>query len=153
MTRCSECGASYAAEGDSCSARFERLLALDHSRQEPWGSRHGQAFAAFALQYPAKFAGSLDHAWAALYRIYVAGDRPSFVFDQLRSRRLEALADWNVPERPSLPVAAPSVTIAAIGDFDASTYPELLDEWCRAALSAWGGIASGNNVSVSRGDD
>jgi len=49
MTRCPECGASYATEDDSCSARFERLLALDHSRQEPWGSRHGQAFAAFAL--------------------------------------------------------------------------------------------------------
>jgi hypothetical protein len=47
---CPECGATYSEEGDSCAARFDQLLALDHSRREPWGSRHGQAYAAFALQ-------------------------------------------------------------------------------------------------------
>jgi catechol 2,3-dioxygenase-like lactoylglutathione lyase family enzyme len=45
------------------------LLALDHSRQEPWGSRHGVAFAAFALQHPARYATSLDPAWATLHRM------------------------------------------------------------------------------------
>jgi hypothetical protein len=143
VTRCPECGASYDAEGDSCAARFERLLALDHSRQEPWGSRHGQAFAAFALQHPERFAGSLDHVWAALHRIYVSGDQPRFVFDRLRSKRSEALAGWNVPAKPSRPVSAPSVTIAMLGDFDASTYAERLDEWCRAALAMWGASPRG----------
>src|ERR1051326_7998235 len=56
MVRCVECGAEYESDEDSCVARFDRLLALDHSRQEPWGSRHGQAFAAFALQHPATVA-------------------------------------------------------------------------------------------------
>jgi hypothetical protein len=141
MTRCPECGASYRVDGDSCAARFEQLLALDHSRQEPWGSRHGQAFAAFALQHPAKFGSSLDHAWAALYRIYLAGDRPSFVFDQLRSKRREALAAWSVPARPERPVATPSVTIADLGDFDAEAYADILDEWSRASLAMWGASA------------
>ena len=50
--------------------RFELLLALDHSRAEPWGSRHGQAFAAFALQHPVRHAASLDVAWELLYRVY-----------------------------------------------------------------------------------
>ena len=54
-TRCDECGARYTEPGDSCQARFDQLLALDHSRQEPWGSRHGLAFAAFALQHPRRF--------------------------------------------------------------------------------------------------
>ena len=138
MTRCPECGASHAADGDSCAARFEQLLALDHSRREPWGSRHGQAFAAFALQHPARFADSLDHAWAVLHRIYIAGDAPSFVFDQLRSRRPEGLARWNVPPKPEQPVTAPSVTIVDLGDFEAGAYAEQLDEWCRASLSMWG---------------
>ena len=31
--QCSECGARY-ADGDSCADRFNRLLGLDHSRQE-----------------------------------------------------------------------------------------------------------------------
>jgi|SRR5215831_13288417 len=138
MTRCPECGASYDTAGDSCAARFEQLLALDHSRKEPWGSRHGQAFAAFALQHPERFAGSLDHAWAALQRIYVSGDRPGFVFDRLRARRAEVLAEWNAPRRPARPVGSPTVTIAQLGDFDAGTYANDLDEWCRAALAMWG---------------
>jgi hypothetical protein len=141
MSRCPECGASYAADGDSCAARFEQLLALDHSWQEPWGSRHGQAFAAFALQHAERMPGSLDHAWAALHRIYIGGDRPSFVFDQLRSNRREALAAWSVPSRPERQVTTPSVTIVDLGDFDADTYAEQLDEWCRAALAMWGSTA------------
>jgi len=72
-SQCPECGATYSEEGDSCAARFDQLLALDHSRREPWGSRHGQAFAAFALQHPVIHEASLDRGWAALWRIYVAG--------------------------------------------------------------------------------
>ena len=140
MGRCPECGASYDADGDSCAARFEQLLALDHSRKEPWGSRHGQAFAAFALQHPARFASSLDHAWTALHRIYVSNEQPRFVFDRLRVRRAEALAEWNAPRRSARPVKTPPVTIAQLGAFDAGTYAEGLDEWCRAALVMWGAI-------------
>ncbi len=140
MTRCPECGASYVAD-DSCAARFEQLLALDHSQQEPWGSRHGQAFAAFALQHPSRFAGSLDRTWTALHRIYVAGDPPGLVFEQLRSRRRDGLAHYSIPPRPEHPVARPSVTIADLGDFDAGTYAEQLDAWCRASLAMWGAIA------------
>jgi hypothetical protein len=117
------------------------LLALDHSRQEPWGSRHGQAFAAFALQHPERFAGSLDHAWTALHRIYLAGDRPPLVFERLRSKRQSALARWNVPPRSEHPIAGPSVTIADLVDFEAGTYAERLDDWCRASLAMWGATA------------
>lgn len=141
MAVCSECGASYANDGDSCGARFEQLLALDHSRREPWGSRHGQAFAAFALQHPQRFATSIDHAWTALHRIYVAGDRPSFVFERLRSNRREVLREWNVPARLPRPAARPSMTIADLGEFDASRYTDQLDAWCRATLSMWGARA------------
>lgn len=130
--RCTECGAVYDAANDDCSVRFERLLALDHSRREPWGSRHGQAFAAFALQHPTTYASSLDHAWAALYRIYVAGDRPVHVFAALRGRR-----SLDTPQRPQQRAEMPTMTIAHLGDFAADTYPERLDEWCRATLAAW----------------
>lgn len=141
-TRCPECGASYARDDDSCSTRFEQLLGLDHSRQEPWGSRHGQAFAAFALQHPGRFTTSLDHAWAALHRIYISGDRPSFVFDRLRANRRVALEEWNVPAKPPGPVSAPTTTIADLGNFDADRYADQLDDWCRAALSMWGVTAA-----------
>lgn len=135
--RCGECGARYASDGGSCAERFERLLALDHSRQEPWGSRHGQAFAAFVLQHPTTHAASVERAWAALYRIYVHGEPPRAVFASFRGRA----EDERLRQVPALPPAgaeAPTVTIVDLGDFAPETYAARLDAWCRAALMARG---------------
>lgn len=137
-TLCSECGARYSSTAESCAARFEALLALDHSRSEPWGSRHGQAFAAFALQHPLRFPDSLDLAWTALYRIYCLSDAPERVFAALRATRRRAPDDAAVPPRPQQPIALPTVTIANLGGFAAEPYPAQLDAWCRATLRAWG---------------
>lgn len=133
--RCDQCGAEYEDESESCSARFDRLLALDHSRQEPWGSRHGQAFAAFALQHPTTYATSLDQAWLALYRIYVAGEVPARVFAALRARHA---FEQDAPLRPAERAKLPTITVAHLEDFAANTYPERLDAWCRASLESWG---------------
>ncbi len=135
MAACPECGARYADPHQSCTARFEVLLALDHSRREPWGSRHGQAFAAFALQHPSRYPRSLDQAWTALYRIYVEGESARRVFESLRGRA--SIPASTVPVRPEHPRAWPLVTIATLGDFAAETYPGGLDRWCRATLQAW----------------
>jgi len=136
MNQCAECGAVYSDPDDSCALRFEQLIALDHSRREPWGSRHGQAFAAFALQHPLTYAPSADAAWDSLYRIYCLGQLPAHVFGARRNRR--AAATDHVPPRPSRPVAIASLTIADLGDFAAEAYAARLDSWCRAALAAWG---------------
>jgi hypothetical protein len=50
---CEQCGAFLGEPAVTCEERFANLLALDHSRQEPWGSRHGLAFSAYTLQHPA----------------------------------------------------------------------------------------------------
>jgi hypothetical protein len=137
-TECPECGARYSAPDDSCEARFERLLALDHSRREPWGSRHGQAFAVFALQHPRRFSASLDAAWAALYRIYCLDQPPSGVFEALRARGGHSANDPAVPPRPRPSEMRPTITIADLGDFLEREYPSQLDAWCQATLRAWG---------------
>jgi hypothetical protein len=131
--QCPDCGARYFADDDSCADRFNSLLALDHSRREPWGSRHGQAFAAFALQHPSRFSTSLDRAWTALYRIYCLNERPTDVFPSIRAAKQNA----GVPPRPPR-TAAPSVTIADLGDFAAATYAARLDAWCIATLRVYG---------------
>jgi hypothetical protein len=138
MSRCVECGASYSADSDSCTLRFEQLLALDHSRREPWGSRHGQAFAAFALQHPLRYSASLDRAWQALARIYLLGEAPAHVFASLRVDGRATTGSSIVPPRPTTAVRAPTVTIADLGDFAADEYAAALDAWCRATLHAWG---------------
>jgi hypothetical protein len=137
-SRCPECGATYEVPGDSCLARFDTLLALDHSRQEPWGSRHGQAFAAFALQHPETHAKSLDRAWLVLYRIYVMDVPPARVFEALVAARGKEPPGLEAPPRPARLVATPALTIADLADFAAETYVERFDAWCRATLVAWG---------------
>lgn len=136
--RCPECGAQFASEAESCETRFEALLALDHSRRQPWGSRHGQAFAAFALQHPSWYSTSLDAAWTALYRIYCQSEPPAAVFGAIRQRPKASFTNSPIPTRPSKPIALPQFTIVDLHDFAAASYAARLDEWCRATLRAWG---------------
>ena len=135
---CAECGAVFDREDEDCASRFEALLALDHSRAEPWGSRHGLAFSAFALQHPRRFSREvLDRAWTLLFKVIQQGEDPGRVTDALKKLGKQR-PNWDVP---LLPANAPDpkyrVTIASLGDFEAETYPERLDAWCRAALEGW----------------
>src|SRR5213082_2669152 len=103
---CVECGATYTSDDESCHARFAELLALDHSRREPWGSRHGQAFAAFALQHPQTYPAAVDGAWQALHRIYRLSEPAERVFAAMRNRQSGPVAAnrasgvSDVPPRP-----------------------------------------------------
>ena len=136
---CPQCGATFSRVGVTCADRFAVLLALDHSHREPWGSRHGLAFAAYTLQHPAAVtAEGLERCWAALHRVYVAGDEYTRVFEALRQRPPVRLSDWGVPPLPPLPEAPQySVTLADLGEFEADRYAADLDRWCRAVLEAW----------------
>lgn len=133
--QCRDCGAKYADFGDSCDKRFDQLLALDHSHREPWGSRHGLAFAAYALQHPSAFpAATLDQSWKILYRVYLAGDDPGRVLKALAGKPPAITAKWDVPPRPPTPPRYPQVTIADLADFAAEKYAAMLDSWCRATV-------------------
>ena len=138
---CPQCGAPTSGVPDACRRRFEALLALDHSRREPWGSRHGLVFAAYALQHPAEFSRQvLERSWLALFRVYVRGDDPARVFVALRSRPPDASAEWDVPALPASP-APPGHsrhTIADLAPDDAEGYASRVDRWCRSALRTWG---------------
>ena len=138
MSTCSECGAVYISPDDDCSRRFEMLLALDHSRQEPWGSRHALAFSAFALQHSGRFPPDVpERSWLILFSVYRRGADRARVFEAIR-RAGRPNPNWDIP---SLPAGKPdphfAVTIADLGDFPAENYPDQLDRWCEATLSAW----------------
>ena len=141
MHHCAQCGAKYERDYDSCAERFSALLALDHSRQEPWGSRHGSAFAAYTLQHPegAK-REALERSWTMLYRIYVAGDDPQYVARTLRQSNDGTHPSWHVPPLPAEAGKSRQhrITIADLGDFDAGSYATQLEDWCRATLESLG---------------
>ncbi|MEU3372804.1 DUF5946 family protein [Streptomyces sp. NPDC006660] len=70
MEPCSECGAPIP---HSCDELFHALLALDHSRQAPWGPLHGVSVSCFLLQHPSWLpADDGATAWALL-RAYLEG--------------------------------------------------------------------------------
>jgi hypothetical protein len=136
-TRCEECGARYRDAADSCQGRFDQLLALDHSRQEPWGSRHGLAFAAFALQHPRRYsAATVVRARELIQRVADNGESLAQVVAEFRARPQDAAARVETTSSPDFPV-----TIADLGTFDAATYPDDLLRWARAALGQPGGGA------------
>jgi Family of unknown function (DUF5946) len=136
-TRCEECGARYRDAADSCQGRFEQLLALDHSRQEPWGSRHGLAFAAFALQHPRPYsAATVASARELIQRVAGNGESLAQVVAEFRARRQETAAHVAPTSAPDF-----AVTIADLDTFAAATYPDDLLRWARAALGEPGGGA------------
>ncbi|MHB1329749.1 MAG: DUF5946 family protein [Gemmatimonadales bacterium] len=131
---CEECGAMYMRADDSCQARFDQLLALDHSHREPWGSRHALAFAAFALQHPRRFpASSVARSHEMLERVCMRREPLDRVVADYRQRPRDLPTS-----PPRLPTATHyAVTIADLGAFDASTYPDDLMRWALAALGAF----------------
>jgi hypothetical protein len=138
---CKQCGGATANPSMTCADRFAALLALDHSRQEPWGSRHGLAFAAYTLQHPATQPRELlEQCWLMLCRVYVAGDNRMRVTRALRTYGGRVPEDWEVPPFPkrATPPGAFETTIADLGAFAAADYATRLDAWCRATLVGWG---------------
>ena len=136
---CPQCGACYQSSDDSCESRFDALLALDHSRRQPWGSRHGSTFSAFALQHPrGRSREALERCWTLLHRIWIAGDDPEAVARVLRRWNEGTIPSWTVPPLPDDVGSARRfrVTIADLGDFDAERFPRSLEAWCRATLEA-----------------
>jgi hypothetical protein len=141
MRRCPDCGATYAPEEPDCAGRFDTLLALDHSRQEPWGPRHALAVAAYSLQHPSSWPReALERSWLILYQVLVRGADCVRVTAALRRRPDTRPEEWDVPLLPVAPVTRSfATTIRDLGDFPATEYPDQVEAWCRAALSGWGG--------------
>lgn len=66
IRQCPECGAPVSLR--SCDDLFQELLALDHSRQAPWGPLHGIVVACFFLQHPSRRpAAARPFYWALLH--------------------------------------------------------------------------------------
>ena len=139
---CVQCGAVFADASQNCEEQFDKLLALDHSRVQPWGSRHGLAFSTFALQHPAgRTVPQLAACWVMLYRVWMKGDNRAKLAAAMRARQDMPPEEWGVPSLPAVPPAGTpyAVTIADLGEFDADTYVAKLEEWGRATLAVWAG--------------
>ncbi|HEV8150493.1 MAG TPA: DUF5946 family protein [Gemmatimonadales bacterium] len=148
---CPQCGALYPDAADSCEQRFQQLLALDHSRPEPWGRLHGVVFACYTLQHPeGQTHEALERCWLALYRIVVSGDDPVRLFAGLRNAPKRAGAEWGIPALPAPPPPGGpySVTLADFGEFPPESHAARVAAWAQATYERW---AEGSPGSSGRG--
>ncbi|MBD0691782.1 DUF5946 family protein [Streptomyces sp. CBMA123] len=139
---CGECGAR------GCAGLFHGLLALDHSRAQPWGPLHGVSVSCFLLQHPGRLPGDGGAGARGLLRAYLDGGLPAVERLVGRTRRANS---HRVPGRPPTGAAvrpggeAPrggfAVTIEEVavdGTFPADGFPERVRAWAAATLAAWG---------------
>lgn len=140
MEPCAECGAR------SCEDLFHALLALDHSRQEPWGPLHGVSVACFLLQHPSRLPADRGaRAWAFLRAYLDAGlDEVNKLADRARRdnshRGGPARAARDAPPPRAAPRSRFSVTIedvAVDGTFPAAEFAERVRAWAAATVDAW----------------
>ena len=109
---CEDCGAP--TNDATCAELFDRLLALDHSRQQPWGALHGEAVACYFAQHRNAHRAPRDVA-PLIARL------EQFVVD-------EQLAESSQPTVIH--------DVAVDGSFPAAGYQERLKQWARSILAA-----------------
>jgi hypothetical protein len=141
MDACAQCGA---VSDTPCEELFQRLLALDHSRREPWGPLHGVAVACYRLQHPASLAEGAHTFPLELLRTHVAGGAEasrklterSRRANSHRVRRREHTAPASSPDAPTR-FAFTVAEVAVDGSFPAGGHSERVRSWARATLTAW----------------
>jgi hypothetical protein len=128
MRLCPECGVPVSPR--SCDDLFQELLALDHSRQAPWGPLHGIAVACFFLQHSSHRAGAARALYWGMLHAYLRGGRAPQAGDY--------------PGAPPFPDAEPprsyATTIADVavdGSFPAAGHKDRVRSWAADTTSAW----------------
>ena len=125
---------------------FHRLLALDHSRQPPWGPLHAVAVACHLLQQtPGPIPA--DDPRLEMLRAFLAGGEPALAALAGRRRarnnhRAGSASPIPAPQAPLLarPESGFATSIADValdGTFPAEGYEERVRRWAADTLDAW----------------
>ncbi len=141
MDTCAQCGA---VSETPCEELFQQLLALDHSRQEPWGPLHGVAVACYRLQHPGSLSEGAHEFPLELLRAHLEdGSAASHKLTERARRgnshrvhRERGVRTSTTPEAPS-GFGFTIAEVAADGGFPAEGHPERVRAWARATLTAW----------------
>ncbi|GAA1682962.1 DUF5946 family protein [Fodinicola feengrottensis] len=123
---------------------FHALLALDHSRQPPWGPLHGAVVAAYVLQHETATRIPRDDQRLETLRAFVGGRLGEFTAGLVRrnSHRRPPSAKRTASAELVGPPRGFTVTIADVavdGTFPADGYEDRLRAWATDVLSAWSG--------------
>lgn len=124
------------------------LLALDHSRQAPWGPLHGVSVSCFLLQHPSRLPRSgAVRAWEIVHAYLTDGlSGVTRLTDRARRNNSHRTAAPGLvrpmssfPPPGAHPVAY-DTTIADVaqgGRFPADGFPLRVAAWAEATVTAW----------------
>jgi len=136
---------------------FDRLLALDHSRAEPWGPLHAVTVTCYRLQHPATCAVGQEEPMLDLLRTYRDGGLEAlhrWTEAARRSNTHRRRAARSTPESSGLdsgPTAQPPASrpdrparfettiadVAVDGTFPAQGFADRMRTWAQATIRAW----------------
>jgi Family of unknown function (DUF5946) len=129
----------------TCPDLFLGLLALDHSRRQPWGAYHGVSVATYLLQHPSLSAPAMLPAQWSMVNVFAQdGIAAVQAFAAARVARNrggsrqtgEPAADVDLGHPPG----AFAVTIADVsvdGSFPAAGFQARVALWVQATIEAW----------------
>ncbi|MFI9318639.1 DUF5946 family protein [Kitasatospora aureofaciens] len=149
---CAECGAR------GCEELFHGLLALDHSRAEPWGPLHGVSVSCFLLQHPGRLPADGGAAARGLLGAYLDGGQPAVerLVGRARAANSHRVKGGAAPggaapdgaaqgpavrpgrEAPQGGFAVTIEQVALGGTFPAAGFPARVRAWAAATLDVWG---------------
>ncbi len=138
MAECADCGA-HVADGATCRALFERLLAHEYAFPEAFGAVHHLTVAAYSLQHPRGYSRDAIRMWQVIVAESLAGESTPANFLE------RARAQFSGGVRVREPGAAPPdgwptrwpMTAADVVDTpDAASHIERVRQWAQAVLTA-----------------
>ncbi|MGY2065263.1 DUF5946 family protein [Blastococcus sp. SYSU DS0619] len=149
MAECGDCGADISSA--TCSELFLDLLAMDHSRQPPWGPLHGVVVAAFFLQHPSdpQASPSQQAFGLELLHDYLRGGAPRLAGASKRARRdnsHRSSARRSPKSAPEVVVERPNDgrrftttlhDVAVNGTFPAAGHEERVHAWARSVAETY----------------
>jgi len=150
MDRCEDCSAQL--DTRTCAELFLDLLALDHSRQPPWGPLHGVVTAAYFLQHPSdpRATPAQEALGLSLIHDYLQGGQAALTAAAKRARAANnhRNATRNTAGRPrgtsaTSPSTDPSESVATTtihdvavdGTFPAAGYEDRVRRWAESVSS------------------
>lgn len=150
MNTCKDCGA--VADETSCEELFHRLLALDHSRAEPWAAFHAVNVASYALQHPTWSSSRFRDGQYRILSVFatdglsgvhaLTASRVSANSHRQKRGRTHELLQPDAGRalsgvEPPTQFRTTIHDVAVDGTFPAAGYTERVTNWAEATRTAW----------------
>ncbi|GAA4424086.1 hypothetical protein GCM10023169_20470 [Georgenia halophila] len=146
-TTCAECGGSN--DLGICEDHFMTLLALDHSRVQPFGRFHGVNVACYFAQHPSRCKASALPAQRAIVAAFVnqgieavhAMQNAAVRRNSHSSRAAPSAVNDHCEGKVLLPPFAVAIeNVSVDGTFPAGGYEDRMIEWAEATVEVSRGV-------------